>query len=101
MTALRVSEWCALTLLFVMMMTLSSGQDCAPSMNTHGLIIPNTDLPTQGILELSIVCLKFQLYFQEALEPIPDYLMLRASQIEARSFNPGMSPTRLALLSEC
>ena len=34
-----------------------------------------------------------RLYFQEASEPIPDYLMLRASQIEARSLTPGVSPT--------
>ena len=33
------------------------------------------------------------MYYQEASEPIPDYLMLRASQIEARSFTPGMTPT--------
>ena len=33
------------------------------------------------------------MYFQEASEPIPDYLMLRASQVEARSLTPGMSPT--------
>ena len=33
------------------------------------------------------------MYFQEASEPIPDYLMLRASQIEARSLNQSMSPT--------
>ena len=52
MTALRASEWCALarvTLLFVMMMmTLSSGQDCTPGMITSGQVVPNTDLPTQG-----------------------------------------------------
>ena len=34
------------------------------------------------------------MYFQEASEPIPDYLMLRASQIDrARSLNQSMSPT--------
>ena len=33
------------------------------------------------------------MYFQEASEPIPDYLMLRASQIEARSLHPGLTPT--------
>ena len=33
------------------------------------------------------------MYFQEASEPIPDYLMLRASQIEARSLIQSMSPT--------
>ena len=33
------------------------------------------------------------MYFQEASEPIPDYLMLGARQVEARSFTPGMSPT--------
>ena len=34
-----------------------------------------------------------RLYYQEASEPIPDYLMLRASQIEARSVTPNMSAT--------
>ena len=34
-----------------------------------------------------------RLYFQEASEPIPDFLMLRASQIEPDGFN-NMSPTR-------
>ena len=34
-----------------------------------------------------------RLYFQEASEPIPDFLMLRASQLEPDGFN-NMSPTR-------
>ena len=52
----RTLLWSAsLTILLVSMMTCSSGQQCNPANNSHGPIIPNTDLPAQG--DRVIVCM--------------------------------------------
>lgn len=37
--------------LLMVIVTRSSGQQCTAATNSQGVIVPNTDLPTQGIVK--------------------------------------------------